>query len=260
MSHAYKFQLLRYAPNRLSEEFYNIAVLLYAEDGRLLDARFTPDFSRLRCHPLADLPLLRQLKEEFENRLLEGESFSGYVADLAKNLSQSLQVSEEKFFLLAENASEPAAEVSRLVRAYLATPKRSEVRLAETSPGTRRWTLARMRETFRLYHLHERLQSDVAVGSYVSPRFTFHIDYAYRPNGAIRYIHALSHRHDLVDASRLCFVFDRIRAQAPAELTAVTAGSPPEDTRALLESSHIRPWPATRLDNLALAVRQELGL
>ncbi|MBI3667855.1 MAG: DUF3037 domain-containing protein [Acidobacteria bacterium] len=253
---SYKFQLLRYAPNRLSEEFYNIAVFLYGAEGRLLDARFAPDFFRLRCNPLADLPFLHALKADFEERRLTGENFSQFVDEMKENLSQSLQVTEEKFFL----GEEAGAEMSRLTRTYLATPRRREMRASETAPGTRRHILNRMQETFRLYHLIDRLDADVAVGAYVSPRFTYRLDYAYTPNGRTKYLHALSERHDLADASRLCFVFDRIRAQIPAELTAVVADALPEDTRSLLESSQIRPWPVSRLDDLAVTVREELSL
>jgi len=251
----FKFQLLRYAPNRLSEEFYNIAVLLYGSDGRLVDARFAPDFLRLRCHPLADLPFLRSLREEFEERRLAGEGFSGYVDELTRNLSQSLQLSEEKSLL----AEEAPAVMDRLKGTYLATPRRAELRTGEAPPGTRRWIRTRLEETFRLYHVLERLDRDVAVGTYVSPRFSFRVDYAYQPNGHNCYIQALSMEHDLQDASRLCFVFDRIRAQAPAEMTAVVGDNLPADTRGLLETSQIRPFPVGRADQLALAVRQALG-
>ena len=258
MEIAYTFQLLRYVPNRLSEEFCNIAVFLYGAGGRLVDARFAPDFRRLRSNPLADLPFLNLVKEDFENRQLLGESFSRYVEELKRNLSQGLQISEEKFFL----GGETALEMERLTRVYLATPRRAEVRPIESVPGTRRFILDRLRQTFRLYHLGERLQSEVSVGSFVSPRFSFHIDYAYKPNGngLTRYIQALSLRHDLADASRLCFVFDRIRAGQKAEMTAVVADSLPDDTQALLHSSEIRDWPVSRVEDLAMAVRNELGL
>ncbi|HYM12149.1 MAG TPA: DUF3037 domain-containing protein [Bryobacterales bacterium] len=256
----YRFHLLRYSPNRLSEEFYNIAVLLYDDAGRLLDASFAPDFTRLRSNPLADLPFLAALKQEFENRRLAGETFSQYVEELAANASSGVQLSEEKFFEGGGAPQEAIEQMDRLTRVYLVTPRRSEIRPAETLPGTRRWILGRMRQTFDLYHLTGRLESDVPVGSYVSPRFPFHVDYACKPNGVVHYLHALSLRHDLAGAGRLCFVYDRIRAQAPAKLTAVVADDLPQDTHALLQSSQITPWPVSRLDDLALAVRDELGL
>ncbi|MBI3698638.1 MAG: DUF3037 domain-containing protein [Acidobacteria bacterium] len=253
----YKYQLLRYMPNRLSGEAYNLAVLLYDGGGGLVDARFTPDFVRLRSNPLADLAYLHTLRQEFEDRRLAGEGFSHYVEELGRDLSQALQLSEEKFFL----GGEALEEVEQLAKIYLATPRRAELgRPAESRPGTRRWVLGRMRETFELYHLAGRLEPEVAVGGFVSPRFSFHVDYAYKPNGTTNYLHALSLEHDVADAGRLCFVFDRIRAQAPAAMTAVVADGIPEDTRTLLASSQIQAWPVSKLDELALQVREQLGL
>ncbi len=252
------YQLLRYAPNRLSEEFYNIAVLLYGPQGELRDARFTPDFTRLRSNPLADLELLEALREEFEARRLSGDGFARYVEEMTRNLSQGLQASEPKFYL--DGAAVEGLELERLVRVYLATPRRSEVRPVEPAPGTRRSIRAKVRETFRMYHLLDHLDPDVAVGAYVNPRFSFTVDYATRPNGSIQYFQALSLAHDVSDAFRLCSVFDRIRAVIPATMTAVVADGLPADTRELLASSRIRPWEVSRLDELALTLRAGLGL
>jgi hypothetical protein len=255
MPELFKYQVIRYSPNRLSEEFYNLAVLLYNPDGRLVDARFTPDFKRLRCHPLADLEFLDRLKDEFEAHQMEGEGFPAYVDELRQNLSQGLHLSEERAFL----GGEAREEVERLTQTYLATPKRAEARPEEQRPGTRRWILGRMRETFRLYHVLERIQAEAPVGSFVSPRFSFHMDYAYRPNGRTHYLHAVSLHHDMNDAPRLCFVFDRIRSQTDAALTAVVHDDLPQDTRDLLESSSIRSCLVSRLDQLALDIRDELN-
>jgi len=253
----FKFRLLRYAPNRLSEEFFNIAVLLYDGRGRLVEARFTPDFVRLRCNPLADLRFLEALKADFENRRLLGENFSEFIAQVQQNLSQAVQITEGKSFL----GSDSQESITRLVETYLMTLRRAESRESDPPPeGTRRWVQSRLHDTIRLYHLHERLDSAVAVGSFVSPRFSFQIDYAYKPNGETHYIHALSARHDLADAGRLCFVFDRIRALRPSQLTAIVGDALATDTRELLESSRIRPWAVSRLDDLALEIRDELRL
>ena len=232
----YTFRLLRYSPNILSEEFSNIAALLYDPAGRLLDARFTPDFLRLRSHPLADLPYLDALRQEFEDHRLTGEGFSDYLAALLENLSLALHVSDEKSFL----GEDPRREIERLARTYLTTPRRPSERPAAALPDSRRAILSRMRAIFEQHRLTEHLQSNVAVGTYVSPRFSFQIDYAYKPNGVTHYLHALSPKRDIQDAGRLCFVFDRIRLQTPAQLTTVVADALPDDTRTLLESSHIQ--------------------
>lgn len=256
MAEQFRFRILRYAPNRASEEFYNIAVLLYGPRGNLVDARFAPDFLRLRCHPLADLAFLHELRREFEDRRLAGEDFSGYVEHLAADLSQSLAMSEEMGFL----GEDAVQEMERLSSTFLATPRRREIRDAASAPDTRRGIQHQMRATFRLYHLLERLESDVPVGGAISPRFRFHIDYAYRPNGDTHYLHALSLKNDLSDASRLCFVFDRLRAQNAARLSAVVADKLPDDTEGLLRASQIEPWRVSRLDELAVAIRTEMGL
>ncbi len=252
----YRFRLLRYAPNRVAEEFYNLALLLYSGEGRLLDARFAPDFQRLRCHPLADLPYLRELRKEFDERRLAGEAFTGYVTALVENLSQGLQITEERAFL----GGEALEEMERLAGVFLATPKRREIAAGAPAEGTRRWVLGRMRHCFEIYHLLGRFDADVEVGSCVSPRFRFHLDYAYKPNGHTHYLQGLSAQHDLNDAGRLCFVFDRLRAHQQVRMTAIVGDALPEDTRELLASSQIRPWPVSKLDELALAVREELGL
>lgn len=256
MPDVFRFQLLRYSPNRLSEEFYNIAVLVYGPDGKLADARFAPDFNRLRCHPLADLAFLQRLKDDFENRQLQGAGFAGYVEEMRTHLAQGLHLSEEKAFL----GGEPRQEIERLAATFLTTPRRSELRPAAPAPGTRRWIQAKLREALQLYHVLERLEKEVAVGRFVSPRFSFQMDYAYRPNGRTHYLHALSLHHDMSDAPRLCFVFDRVRAQQAAALTAVVDDGLPADTRDLLRSSSIDLCAVSKLDELAMSVRADLGL
>ena len=71
-THCYRFQVLRYVPNLVSGEYFNIGLLLRDGENQLIDARFAADFRRLRCHPLAELDYLEALRNEFEEkRLLE---------------------------------------------------------------------------------------------------------------------------------------------------------------------------------------------
>lgn len=256
----YRFQLLRCAPNVISGEYVNIGVFLYDEAGRMVDARFTPDFARLRCHPLADMEYLEALRNEFEDRRLLGEGFSEYVSGLQRNLSNSLQVSEESAFWGAD----AAAEIERLHQTYVLTPSRPEGRgeEAEAAPGTRRALRRRMDETFRRFGLFangDRLQKDVSI-SYGLRRLQFTFDYSYQPNGAVSYVHGLALRNDADQAAKICFVFERLRARQSGEvqLTAVVDDAVPEETRELLASSDITSCQASRLDELAMQIRNEL--
>ncbi len=258
--HRYAFQLLQYTPNLVSGEHVNIGVFLNGPGGRLLDARFAREFRRLRCHPLADLEYLEALRNEFEEQRLLGEGFSEYGRQLQRDLSTALQVSEEFSFW----GGEAAAEIERLYQAYVATPPREQEEAGGPRAGTRRALRHRMDAAFRRYHLlanGNRLLPDVNV-PYGPGRLQFTFDYAYPPNGASRYVHGIALHNDVRDASKLCFVLDRLRdrERAAVAVTAVVDDQVPRDTLELLEESDIRPWQASKLDELALAIRGELGL
>jgi Protein of unknown function (DUF3037) len=257
----YRFELLRYVPNVVAGEAFNIGVLLYDVAGRLLDARFAEEFRRLRCHPLVDLDYLHALRNEFEERRLRGEGFSAYVAELKKNCSNSLQISDAAAFR-GENA---IAEIERLFSSYVATPVPAgrEAGDKEPQPGSRRALRRRMEDVFRSYHLFangDRLRKDVKV-NYGSARLQFSFDYAYRPNHAARYVHGLALNDDLNRAEKLCFVHERLRArERGVGLTVVLDDGIQEDVRELLASSDVASWEAGRLDELALTIRKDLDL
>ena len=257
----YAFKLLRYVPNIVSAEFFNIGVFLYGKDGGIIDARFAPDFRRLRCNPLVELEYLNALREEFEEQRLRGEAFSQYVDRLQQNLSNYLQISGDKTFW----GLDAATEIERLCQTYLVTASGVETRGERQEPraGTRRALRRRMEETFRHHHLvgnGSGLRSDVAV-NYGSARLRFTFDYSYQPNGVVNYLHGLAPRNDINDASKLCFVFDRLRGfqEQPIKLTAVVDDEVPDDTLGLLRESHVAAWEASKLEQLAVGIRQELG-
>jgi hypothetical protein len=261
----YSFQLLRFVPNLVSEEHFNIGVFLYDAAGDMLDARMAGDFRRLACHPLVEMQYLEALRNEFEERRLAGEGFSLYAEQLMKNLSTGLQVSKPKAFW----GQDPVTEIERLYSTYVATPSRPEMRAEDGGlvPGTRRALRHRMQETFGRYHLlanGKGLQPEVSV-NYGGPRLRFTFDYAYQPNGSAKYVHGLALRNDVNDAAKLCFVIERLRGQtgggaSAVSLTAVLDDGIQDDTRELLESSEIVTCPLAKLDELALEIRNDLGL
>lgn len=258
----YKFQLLRYAPSVVAEEFYNIGVLLYDQANRLLDARFAGEFRRMRCHPLVEMEYLEALRHEFEEHRLLGEGFSQYIQTLQKSLARTLQITDRKAFL----GNDATAEMDRLYRTYVATPPRLNPGGEERDlrPGTRRALRRLMERTFERYGLlgaRPILESDVAM-QYGGARLAFTFDYRYQPNGVGKLLHGVAHRNDVNEASKLCLAFERVRGRsdAPLELTAVVDDMVMPDTLELLESSEIRTWQAGRMDELAMAIRGEMGL
>ena len=257
----YQYQLLRYVPNLVSGEYVNVGVFLYDGAGRMIDARFARDFRRLRCHPLADLEYLTALRNEFEEQRLLGEGFSDYGQALQRDLSLALQVSDQRVFWGAE----AGAEIERLYRAYVATPSGPRNGAPDIPSGARRALRRRMDETFGRYYLFAnggRLRRDVSV-NYGGGRLRFAFDYGYQPNGVTKYLHGVALRNDVRDATQLCFVLERLRGQEDAgavSLTAVVDDEVPGDTLDLLGNTGIAAWKASKLDELALAVRKDLGL
>ena len=259
---SYRFQLLRCHPIPVSSEHYNIAVVLLNGDGRVVDARFSPDLSRLRCHPAVEMPLLEMLRDEFEERRLLGEGFTEYFQELRRNLSNSLDLSEE----LALDSADPLAEMDRLVATYVAPSG-----LAEPAEEMRRAPVAGSRRAVRLelekalagqsLFLNGRgVQREVS-HAYGPGKLVFTFDFGYKPadGSGERALHALGARDEASEAARLCFVYGRMRDRLQA-LTVVTHDELAEETRGLLESSDIEPVLVGAAPELAERIRVDLGL
>lgn len=261
-SKEYRYQLLRFAPNSVSGEFFNIAVVLWDGEGRIVDARFASDYKRMACNPLVDLDYLAALRDEFEEQRLLGEGFSEYLKQLERHLSSSLLLSAASPFL----GGDPAEEMDRLVRTYIATPpplSGSEERSAPAA-GSRRGVLGRMQRTFEelgLFRDGKGLRAGFEVEYVEGVKFRF--DYGYLPAaGGERYLHALGAPNGENDASRLCLVYDRVTATSNGGrrgLTAVHAEEIPPSALKLLASSRIEPVSVSQAEGLGLRVREELG-
>ena len=260
---AYRFQLLRLAPSSISEEFFNIAVVLKDSAGRVIDARFTPDYTRMACHPLLDMDYLVRLRDEFEEMRLSGEGFTEYFREICRHLSNSLTVSPEQ----TRFSDDPLREMDLLAAAYLTTPPA----LAEDSPqrapaaGSRHAVLRRMKQTFEelnLFRSGDGVRAGIEV-PYFGDDATFRFDYGYRPaSGGDRYLQALGSRSAEETASRLCFVTDRLRAETSEgarEVTAVCAEEFPETSLKLLSSSRIETVSVAAIASLGKRIREDLG-
>jgi hypothetical protein len=257
----YSFQLLRYVPSVVAREFFNIGLLLRGADSKLLDARFASDFSRLRCHPLVEMPYLEALRDEFEEHRLAGEGFIPYLDQLGKNLSTTLEITEPR----ALWGRDALAEMERLFETYVATakPEHDSDLWSLPAPGSRAALRRRMDEVFLRYYLLQGprgLKPDESV-AYAGPRRRFTFDYSYQPNGATNYIHGIARRNEANDAEKLCFVLQRLAgANQAAALTVVLDEGVPKDTVELLESSGAGVRPLAALDELAIEIRGDLGL
>lgn len=259
---SYRFQLLRYRPTPVSDEHYNIAVVLLSNSGEVIDARFSPDLSRLRCHPAVEMQVLEMLRDEFEERRLLGEGFTEYFEELSRHLSNTFDLSGKH----AVDAADPATEMDRLVATYIA-PRGPAVAGDEggraPGPGSRRAVRLQLEQALdgqSLFLNGRGVQRDVR-RAYGPGKLTFTFDFGYEPASGAgeRALHALGMRDEASEAARLCFVFERMRDRLRA-LTVVAHDDLADETRGLLESSEIEPVLVSSAPTLAARIRGELGL
>ena len=261
-SRAYSYRLLRYSPAPASDEFFNIAALLYDEADRLIDARFAPDFDRMRCHPAVETGFLEALRTEFEEQRLGGEGFTRYLTQLERHLSTTLHFSPERIRL---SVDDPLAEMDRLVATHLATPPGVREDAEAGRPGSRAAVRRELRGAFEragLFLNGQGMQIDVEVRYLGRQRFKFDFGYETRDDAAAGYVHALGARNQMRDATQLAFVLDRLRTAdgPPPSLDVVFGGEIEDEARELLAESRVELAAVGEADRLAERLRGRLGL
>lgn len=186
------FQLLRYVPDPLRNEFVHIGVVLRtAEPGSGVaqtEVRFTRDWRRVRClDPGADTALLEAMESELR-RKLQGSEDDGARERLNKILDESLSLNVQMTEAKAYLAESLPAGVEELMRLYVDPPPR------ERAP---RWSgraaiQQRMRAEFEHVGVWDLLRKRIAASEYTRPGDPLRIDCGYRPNGMIRMFQAVS--------------------------------------------------------------------
>lgn len=268
---ACEFQLLRYVPDAVRNEFVHIGVIL-REQGRSEPTmvRFTRDWRRVRClDPEADTAVLEGMESELRRRFAE-EPEGGLMRLLSESLSLSVQMTESKAYL----AESLPAGLEELMRLYVEPPPR------ERAPrlSGRAAIHARMRSEFEHVGVWDLLRRRIAAADYTRPGDPLRIDLGYRPNGVIRMFHAVSLESGVEAAKGLSFSAASLRVgvermeKAELELTAIVepaakVGATDEDTDRLsvyrfgietMEENRIRVFTTSDLGRVAETARREL--
>ena len=266
-----EYFLAYYVPSALRETRVAIGLVLFEETGRLVGHRFTQDWRAVRClDPQADVSLLSLVAAQFEDLADEAvdaspdsgsnlfpESFSGKLRRMEQDFAGSLQLSPPRGVL----THNPEQELERLFAEYIA-PRRA-VRLPPVlRSGTRPWVRAQLAEAVRRHGLWERFERDVSVEQFTAPGDGFRIDFSFRPNGVVQYLHALSLERDWTQAKLLGYTYWRIREKTNARLTAVVADADPalpavESCRRILTEAQIAVEPLSRVDAFLEGVSSE---
>jgi len=232
-----EFQLLRYVPDSVRNEYIHIGVILREADagGRAaalparigartgvrtgVQVRFTRDWRRVRClDPDADTALLEGMESELRRRF-EEEGSESLLRLLSESLSLGVQMTEAKAYL----AESLPAGLEDLMRIYVEPPPR------ERAPrlSGRAAIQARMRGDFERAGVWDLLRKRIAASDYTRPGDPLRLDCGYRPNGLIRIFHAVSLEPGVEAAKVLAFSSAALRAgverveKADLELTAI---------------------------------------
>jgi hypothetical protein len=228
-----EFQLLRYVPDAVRNEYVHIGVILRetatadesgkVEPGKVgpgkVEVRFTRDWRRVRClDPDADTALLEGMEGELRRRL-EEDPGGRLMRILEESLSLNVQMTEPKAYL----AESVPAGMEELMRVYVEPPPRERVPRLSGRAAIQ----SRMRLEFEHAGVWDLLRKRIAASEYTRPGDPLRIDVGYRPNGIVRMFQAVSLDPGLETAKVLAFSAAALRAgverveKAELELTAV---------------------------------------
>ena len=269
-----EFQLIRYVPDPVKNEFVNIGVLLRAAEGGQSELRFTRDWSRVRClDPDADTQMLEALEIEVGHRLANqpADHRRPILGLLEDSLSNGIQITETKAYL----AETFVAALEDLMRRYVDTPPRAR---SQRRTG-RSALLAAMRTRFEEAGVWALMRKNIAAAKYTKPGDPLRIDCGYRPNGVMHMFQAVSLETDTDDAKLLSFsalsLIDGVKRMDKAELELTAIVEPlrqteqkeePSEERVaqyrfgveIMEEHTIRVMTTTDLPRIAETARREL--
>lgn len=275
------FQLVRYVPDPVRNEFVHIGVLLREQGasadqpGETIDLRFTRDWRRLRClDPDADTALLEAMETELRRRLQEeagrpeGERKLTRILD--ESLSLNVQITEPRGYL----AESLPAGMEELMRMYVESPPRERASRLKGRAAIQ----AALRAEFERAQVWGLMRKQIRASDYTRPGDPLRIDAGYRPNGEIRMFHAVSLEAGVEMAKVLAFSSAALHAgverveKAKLQLTAIIepaaqvgAGDDNPERMELyrfgwetMQEHNIRVLTTTQLPEVAQTARREL--
>ncbi|HET9179147.1 MAG TPA: DUF3037 domain-containing protein [Terriglobia bacterium] len=260
--------VVQYVPDIVRGEFLNIGLFLFSPQENYLGCLFTDDFRRVkRFHPQADMEFLRELQQDFEQQIDEhSDELDSYLRWMERSFSNMVQIAPARACLLHDPATEIQGLFNRYVGARLAGPLPVDTRV-------------RIKQRLRLAFVHAGLwgrpemERNIGAARWTQPNDPFTFDFGYRPveaerkpNGHMKFVHAVSLQRDVELAKVLVYTMDHVRRSEPAELTAVVermAGKEDEAaavSQSILTEAGISIQPLEYADLYAQSIRAELAL
>jgi hypothetical protein len=268
-----EFQLIRYVPDGVKNEFINIGVLLRASDGKQSVVRFTRDWSRVRClDPDVNIQMLEAFEIEVGDRLRSqpADHPKPIMALLDASLSNQVQITDSKGY-------EPETFLTGLedlMRMHVDSPRRER----KQRRGGRAALVAAMRTHFEAAGVWTVMRKQIAAANYTRPGDPLRIDCGYR-NGVVKMFQAVSLEAGVDEAKLLAFAAPDLFAgvnrveKAKLELTAIIepigwpeGDNEPDEERGVryqyaretMEQNLIRVLTTAQLPHVAETARVEL--
>jgi hypothetical protein len=257
---------VRYAPDAVKGEFVNIGIVLLNGARGAADVQFTRDWRRVRClDPMADTEMLEAIEAELRERLRAGGADRERILHLLRDsFANALQASDPKGVL----TDAPAQELSRLLEIYAGRTRRGHPR---ESAG-RTAMVGQMRGAFEQAGVWPRMFKEVRVAQYTHPGDPLRLDCAYRPNGILKFFHAVPLATDVDAAKILAFSYPQVREGVAriegckTEFTAIVEPDLPREDQeiafaiAMLQRNAIQVAGTNELPVLAETARREMKI
>ncbi len=225
-----EFQLIRYVPDPVKNEFVNIGVLLRASAGEQSVLRFTRDWARVLClDPDADTQMFEALEIEIGQRLRSqpADHPKPIMALLEGSLSNGVQITETKGYL----AESFVSGMEDLMRLYVDNPRRER----KQRRGGRAAIVAAMRTHFEAAGVWTLMRKHIAAANYTRPGDPLRIDCGYR-NSKMKMFQAISLEGGVDEAKLLAFA-------APGLMAGVERVDKTElELTAIVESDRLAGW------------------
>jgi hypothetical protein len=232
----YAYQVLRYSPNLVRDEWVNIGVLLFdpiSGERRLRLIEEPEEYARVkRLHRDLDEAVLRDLRAGLEQRFAAVGAGNGHGAGNGGSRGTALTELLKKWDQLLSNAVQLApprgvlaedldAELERLYEDHVAVPRQPA---RAGAPGTRPQMRAYCQQVLRQARIWDRLEKFVPVSEYTFPGDPMKMDYSYRRNGTRGFVHTLSVTRAPGVAKEFAYTAAHIAAKSAlkTEFTAVT--------------------------------------
>jgi hypothetical protein len=255
-------RILRYTPNLFRDEHLSIGVVLHEPASGRAELRVVETESELarvrRLHPSADLDLMRRLDSELRWQMAQhGGDAQAWLARLDQTLSNTLQLSPQRAVLTTDFD----AELDRIYRDQVAPPRATRADASHSRAALR----TRANEVFDRVGVLRHFTRGVRAEEFTYPGDPMRLDYGYRRNGTLGFLHTLALDRDLAQAKALAFTGEHIRQRAAgAEISAISEEAPQEDNprhrfvSQLLADQGIALVPLPKLEGWARELRVRL--